>query len=347
MKKMIFIELVHHHECLENPYLEFKNKWYQTKAILGEFVFNKIKSFSQYKEEFYVLKQPNRKNLSSINFLNKIKYFFIEFIEINNNVKELKNIIIREKPEALYVNTIESPFLIPLIIYLLKVKNTKIYLTMHNTNRIKISIKKYILFDFLIVRLIKKAYRIILLWEYLKFKDNNIQNKVIYFNNRIIKKNNSEKFDKKTFVMSWNLDIKTKDYESVLKWFSIFIKNNSEFKDKIELILLWQINETVAYWINKYNLSNVVKTFNEYVWEHDMEKYMWGAHYAIISTYENSIYGKYKISWAFWDAVGFNVPILLSQHYSPEYKSENITRFNNKEFDKLLTQILKWKNKKW
>lgn len=343
MKKIIFIELLHHHECLENPYLIFKDKWYKTKAILGSFVFNKLQNILKYQEEFYILRQPVRSLFPRKNIFKKINYIAQEFYEIYKNTKSIIKIVHKEKPNFLYINTIESPFLIPLMLYLLKVKDIKIYLTIHNTSRIKVWFLKYFLFDFLIKLLIKKAYKIILLWEYLKFDDKNIQNKVIYFNNRIIQEKNINKFDKITFVMSGNLDCNNKDYESILKGFCLFLEWNNDFVDKVQLILLGQLNVTVGNWITQYNLSSIVKTFDHYIWEKDMAKYMWLSHYAIISTYKKSIYWKYKITWAFWDAVWFNLPIILSENYAPDYESDNIMRFKNSDFNKLLINICKWK----
>lgn len=341
MKKIIFIELLHHHECIENPYLYFKSKWYETKAILWEFVHKQIKNIRDFDNEFYTLDQPVRALFPRWNFFKKIKYILNEFREIYKNTKEIKKILEKEKTDYVYINTIESPFLIPLIIYLLWLKEIKIYTAIHNTNRLKVWFLKYFTFDFLIKKLIKKSYKIVLLWKYLKFKDKNIQNKVVYFNNRIIKEVKAEKFKKTTFVISWSLDTRTKDYKSVLKWFWKFLKENSSYKSKVQLVLLWQIKEDVSSWINEYNLKDIVKTFDHYVWEKDMEKYMWGAHYSIISTFKDSIYWKYKISWSFWDAVWFNVPIILSENYAPDYINKDIIRFKNSEFDKILNNILK------
>ena len=341
-KKIVFIELLHHHECLENPYLFFKNKWFETKAILWEFVFRQLKNMSKYEDEFYVLKQPRRRLFSSLNFFQKIIYVFLSFWEIYKNTKKIKNIIEKEKPETLYINTIESPFSIPLILYLLRLKGIKIYLTIHNVNRLKVNFFKYFLFDFLINLLIKKAYRVVLLWEYLKFEDKNIQTKVIYLNNRAQKHINTQKFKKKTFVISGSLDYKTKDLESIFKGFGNFLKDNRNYENKIQLILLGQMNNKVANWIKIYKLTKIVKTFNHYVWEKDMEKYMSWAHYVIISTYKESIYGRYKISGSFGDAIGFNLPIILSENYAPDYKSKNIIRFRNENLSSVLEKILKY-----
>ena len=339
MKKIIFIELLHHHECLENPYLIFKKKWYKTKAILWEFVAKKIKNISSFEEEFYVLNQPNRKLFSSFSFFWKIKYSISEFIEIYKNTKEIRKIISKEKPDYIYINTIESPFLVPLMIYLLWLKNIKMYLAIHNTNRLKVWFLKYFLYDFLIKRLINKSYKIILLWKYLNFSDSITQEKVIYLNNRIPQKEKISKFEKITFVMSWNLDFTVKDIETVLQWFWKVLNKNKNHRDKIQLVLLWQINNTVEKWIKEYKLDWLVKTFNEYVGEDDMEKYMWWAHYSIISTYKDSIYWKYKITWAFWDAVAFNLPIILSNNYAPDYENNNIIRFGN-NLDTILEKII-------
>lgn len=341
MKKIIFIELLHHHECIENPYLIYKKQWYETRAILGEFVFKKLKNINQYNDEFHVLNQPIRTQFNFLSFVWKILYFFREFFEISKNIKEIRSIVKNEKPDILYINTIESPFLIPLMIYLLRLKDMKLHLTIHNTNRLKVGFIKYFLFDFLIQKLIQKSKRIILLWEYLKFDDEDIQKKVMYINNRVPQKIiNRKKFEKLTFVMSWSLNYKQKDIETVLKWFSDFLLKNKKYEDNIQLVLLGQINPTVEKWIKTYNLTGIVKTFDHYVWEEDMNKYMWWAHYAIISVYKNSIYGKYKISWAYGDAVAFSVPILLSQYYAPEYKSSSVYRFNKQTLAQLLQDII-------
>ena len=145
------------------------------------------------------------------------------------------------------------------------------------------------------------------------------------------------------FLVVWI--IKQKSIENVLKGFRRLLENDILYQNKIQLILLGQINNKVQNWIHIYKLDKVVQTFDHYVGEEDMEKYMSRAHYAIISTYKNSIYGKYKISGAFWDAVWFDVPILLSHYYAPGYKNDNIIRFHNNALDKVLINIIKWKIK--
>lgn len=340
MKKIIFVELLHHHECFENPYLKFKDWWFETRAILWEYVAKQLKSLSKHKEEFFILKQSYRQLFSSLNWWGKIKYFFYEFWEIYNNIQQIKKIVATEKPDFLYLNTVESPFLVPLIWYLLQLKNVKLYLTIHNTNRLKVNFLKYFCFDFMIQKLINKSYRIVLLWEYLKFDNKETQAKVIYINNRKIKHTNVNKFDKISFVISWSLNYHNKDLESVFKWFSKFIKQHEDFKDKIQLVLLSKINKQVIEWIKEYQIMDITKTFETYISEDEMEKYLSKSHYAIISTYPESIYGTYTITGAFWDAVWFNLPILLSEHYAPGYNSNNIIRFQNHQLDKLLWEIL-------
>jgi len=340
MKKIIFIELLHHHECLENPYLKFKSEGFITQAIIWEFVAQKLEDTSLPQEELIILKQPIRKQFKWLNTIEKIKYIFFEFFEIYKNTKEVHKIITVEKPDSIYINTIESPFLVPLMIYLCRLKNTKIYLTVHNISRLKVHFLKYFLFDFLIKKLITKSYRVILLWEYLKFSNNKIQQKAIYFNNRRLQEVNKLKSKKISFVVSGNLDYKTKDIESILQGFWKLLKYNTNYKDEIQLILLWQLNNKVETWIKEYKLSSIIKTFDHYVWEKDMDRYFSQAHYAIISTYKNSIYGKYKISWAYGDARAYWVSILLSEHYAPDYIGENIIRFRNNSLDMVLTKIM-------
>ena len=203
MKRIIFIELLHHHECLENPYLTFKDKWYKTQAILWEFVAKQLKNIPQYKDEFFIVQQPRRKLFSSLHGFQKIKYVFYQFWEIYKNTQEIIQIVKKQKPDILYINTIESPFLIPFMLYLIRLENIKIYLTLHNTNRLKEGLLKYFLFDFLIKRLIQKADKIILLGEYLKFKDTNIQQKVMYINNRIQKKIRCREIQEENFCYFW------------------------------------------------------------------------------------------------------------------------------------------------
>lgn len=339
-EKIIFIELLHHHECLENPYTYFKEKEYSTKAILWEFVYERLWNGIIDDDECIILNQPRRKQFSSLWFFQKYTYVIGQFFENYKNIKKLQKIIQQEKPESIYINTIESPFLVPLMIYLLRLKDIKLYLTIHNTDRLKVHFIKYFLFDFLIQKLIKKAYKIILLWEYLRFDDTDIQRKVLYFNNRVKRQWDNKKSKKISFVMSWHLNTAQKDIESVLKAFWKLLIDSPSYEENIELVLLWQINSRVENWINIYKLTNVVHTFNHYVWEKDMDTYMSSAHYAIISTYKDSVYGKYKISWSYWDAIAYGVPIILSEYYAPWYESTDIIRFRNDDLSKTLLNIL-------
>ena len=170
--------------------------------------------------------------------------------------------------------------------------------------------------------------------------DTGLQKKVMYINNRIEKKIDVKKFEKTSSVVSGSLDYKNKDIESILKWFSRLLQKDKKYEDQINLILLWQINDKVENWIDRYKLTNIVTTFDHYVGEKDMETYMSRSHYAIISSYPDSIYGKYKISGAFGDAIWFNLPVILSENYAPDYKSENVIRFKNDSLDALLETLI-------
>jgi hypothetical protein len=130
---------------------------------LGDFVYNRCENISKYDNEIIILSQPGRKQFKNISKVKKIGYVVSQFFEMYKNTQKIKNIIKKEKPDYLYINTIESPFLIPLMIYLLFFNNVKFYLTIHNTNRLKVHFLKYFSFDFLIKKLILKSHKIILL----------------------------------------------------------------------------------------------------------------------------------------------------------------------------------------
>ena len=339
MKKIIFIELFHHHECLENPFLHYKKKNYKTKLILGDFLKNKIKNINKYKDDFYILKQPNRKNFKDISKIKLFSYIIKQFFEMYKNIKIINKIMEKEKPNFLYINTIESPFAIPLLLYLLKLKNIKIITTIHNTNRLKIGFLKYFSFDFLIKKLIKKSYKIVLLGKYLKFENKKTQKKVIYFNNRLIIKKKMKKFKKITFVLTGNLNQKEKDFEIIFKNFNLLKKKN--LKKDFQLIILTKINNEILNLIKKYKIEKICKIYEKFVDEKEFEKVMLKSHYLILSTKENSPYGKYTISGSFGDAIGFNLPILLCENYSTHFKDKNIIRFKKNNLDKILWNLLK------
>ncbi len=338
--KVILIELFHHHECIEYQIDYYEKKKYQVKIIFGEYIFNKIKNNEKYKDKCYIINQPNREDLKKIQRYKLLMYIISQFNSYIKNINLIKNIINKEKPDILHISTVESPFAIPLILFLLKIENTKINLVIHNTNRLKISIIKYIGFDFLINKLIKKANNIILLGEYLKFENLNIQKKVIYFNNRLILYKKSEKFEKKTFVISGNLNTNEKNIENILKEFKILLEKNVHLKDKIELVILTKISKEITEMINKYKIKHIVKTYNTFVSEKEFETVMLKSHYLIISVYENSIYGKYKISGSFGDGIGFNLPILLNEHYAPDFKNKSIIRYKNNGLNLILKKLM-------
>ena len=340
-KKIIFIELFHHHECIENPFLYYKKNNYEVKLLIGEFVYKNLINIKKYEKDFILINQPKRTLFKNLDFFEKIKYIFEEFIENIRIIKRIRKIIKKEKPNFLYIGTIETPFSIPLIIYLLLLRKIKIITTIHNTNRLKISFLKYMWFDFLIKLLIKKSYKIVLLGKYLKFKNKEIQKKVIYFNNRLNIQKSTKKFKKKTFIVSGNLNLKEKDLESIFIGFSKLLKRNKNIQNKIQLVLLSKINNELINLIKKYKIENITKVFDSFVSEKVFENYMLKSHYSIISTYKNSIYGKYKISGSFGDAVGFNLKILLCEEYAPNFLDKKIIRFKKEKLNIILGEILK------
>jgi hypothetical protein len=336
MKKLFIVELFHHHECIENPYQYYKKNNFDVKIITTAFVGSNLIKIPQ--EDIHILKKSNRVKFNSLNIFQKIPYIFKQFFNNITLLKEINTLIKKEKPEYLHITTVETPFAIPLLIYLQFVK-TPLILTLHNTNRLKVGFKKYIWFDFLIKFIIKKAKKIVLLAKYLKLKPE-YQHKVIYLNNRPITTKTKQKFPKTTFVITGGLNIAEKDNELIFKHFSPLLQKNPKLQFKTQLILLSKVNPEVIKLIKKYKLEKITRMYSEFVEEKEFEKVMLQSHYVILSTKENGIYGKYKISGSYGDAVGFNLPILINEHFAPQYKDKKVIRFNDDNLHEVLKKLI-------
>ena len=335
-KKLFIIELFHHHECIENPYQFHTKKGYDVKIITTSFVGSNLIQIPQ--NDIYIVKNSSRVKFNSLKSSQKIPYTIKEFYNNIKIIKEIHRLIKKENPEYLHINTVETPFAIPLLIYLQFVK-TPLILTLHNTNRLKVGFKKYIWFDFLIKLIIKKAKKIVLLAKYLKL-NSKYQHKVIYLNNRPITTKTKTKFPKTTFVITGGLNIAEKDNELIFKHFSILLQKNQKLQSKTQLILLSKITPEMTKLIKKYNLEKITRMYSAFVEEKEFEKVMLQSHYVILSTKENGIYGKYKISGSFGDAVGFKLPILINEHFAPQYKDKNVIRFTDDNLHKVLKKLI-------
>lgn len=337
-KKILIVEILHHHECLENVINYFKNKNYSTNVLVGSFIYNKI----DFKNKInFILEQPSRTFLNENNIFKKIIYILKQFKEFYKNTKQIKKIIKKNNFKEICINTIESPFMIFFIFYLLFSK-IKINIIIHKLNKICLNKIDFFIYGFLVKILLFRCRKLFLLGRYLSFFNEKLQKKVVYINNRLLKKfEKFEKFEKISFVLIGKIQEKIKDYKTVFENFSKLLKLNPIFKNKIKLIILTKLNnKNILKDICYYNLEKIIKIYKKFIPENKFEKTLLKSHYSIISVYRNSIYGKYTISGSYGDSVAFNLPILLSDNYAPSFKDKNIIRFNERNLYKVLKNVI-------
>ncbi len=324
--KIIIIELLYHHECLSYPHKYFSEKDYDVKIILGEYVFDKTQQ--DFKVD-YILPQQFRKKWLTKRGIFKVIYFFKEFNEICKNIKMLKYILKNEKPECLYINTIDNPFLVPLWFYLLSDLTTKKIYVVHRTD-LKYGENRSILRTFLnqiIYTLFEKAHALVFLAEYLDIPY--IRTKKLYFNNRILEKNNEKKYDAITFVIPGVMNLKQRDYKTIFAAFKKLLDNKLISESEIRIKLLTKNTKELDGIIADFTLTNVVDTYDSYISEEMYGKIMKKSHLCILPTYRNSNYGKYKISGAWGDAIAFEIPIMIPDWYAEDYVfGKNVIRYN-------------------
>ncbi len=347
-KKVAFLELLHHHECVELPYLALqKSENFDVRMIIGEFVFNNLKKIPD-SEDICVIKQKFRQEWVSQNGLTKIASIPIEFSEISMNVIEAIKIIKKEKPDFLYVNTIISPYLLPLIIWLSVIKHIKVIYVLHSTDilfkgiHVDNKIKKYT--GLILNHLFRAASGFVMLGEYIRVPDKYQHIPRIVINNRpLAASRTSSKGNVIKFVVSGSVDPKLRDYESVFRGFSNLLMKNEHYRDKVQLVILSKLDNrnVILTMIERYELTAITKHYDQFVSEQEFDTQMGSSHFSIIPTYAGSEYGDYKISGAFGDAVAYGHPILLSEHYAKDYDfGPNIIRFGSTNLDEVLLDIL-------
>lgn len=337
--KIIIMELLYHHECLGYPHKYFVEKGCDVKVILGEYVFDKLDQ--DFKVD-YILPQKFRKKWLSKGGISKLVYFFKEFNEIYKNIQLIKHILKNEKPDYLYINTIDNPFLIPLWFYLLFDLTTKKIYVVHRTD-LKYGENRSIIKTFLnqiIYTLFKKAHALVFLAEYLDIPY--IHSKKLYFNNRTIEKNNEKKYDDITFVIPGVMNLKERDYKTIFATFKELLDKKLVLETEIRIKLLTKNTKDLEDIMNNYGLMNVVDTYDLYVPEELYKKIMKKSHLCILPTYKNSNYGKYKISGAWGDAIAFGIPILIPDWYAENHNfGENVIRYNETNIAEKIIEFIK------
>lgn len=333
--KSLVVELFHHHEVIPRTVDFYQKRGYEVKVVLGSFVYERSKTDAKC----IVLPQPNRKQYTSLNTWKKPIYALREFIETTKNVRELEKIILREKPKIVHINTVETPFAIPLLLMLLRLKTITFNLTIHSTNRLRVDFKKYMWFDFLIKKSIESASQVFLLGPYLKFDAPQIQEKTVYLiEKRTIKKKSLH--GKIVFILTGNLNRKEKDITLVLQAFSSLIKEHPELKKEVRLEILTKIDSQTENEVEELGIQDITITHKSFVDQRVFDKSLRTADYLILSTKQGSIYGSYKISGSHTDALAHGIPIIASKGYAAQYKGEEIVhRFDKDDLVEVLRSV--------
>ena len=364
-KKIIIFEILYHHECLKLPYKIFKSMNYETKLFIGKSVVEKLDKNTFQKKDIKVVRQFFYKNLWG-KALDKIRNFkiynifnliFIFLVFILIKIEILINTIRffihvrKEKPDYIYINTIDSLFSWTLLVGLLFIRKDKIFYTIHSTNILEKNNSKYkienlinSLQKIILKKLFEKARAFIILANYLNFKFEN--KSIIKLTNRMIEKNNEKKFKKTTFCIIGAGKIKFKNFENIFQNFNKYLKLKNINKN-FQIIINGKCEKEILDLIEKYKLTKYIKFYEAYVSDKLLINNIKKSHYVIIPTYKNSRYGKYAISGGFGDAIAFNIPLIIPKHYVKNHKFENyVFRYEENNFYKDLKTLINLNNYK-
>lgn len=350
-KKIILIELLHHHEVLPSAYQFFLKKWFDCKIVLWEYLLDKvqIEKINLICQQPYRIKRLNKWLFSLKKFFFNIKLFFNTFKEIKQNTEQIINYINKENPDYIYFNTTNNIFMFPFLNFLLKSKlqNKCIYM-IHSTdldciqaNNIIEKWYKKVMYRKLNILYIN-SNSLIVLGNYL-YIPNFLKKKDIHcINNRVLKKNNLSKFNKITFVIPWKVDYSRRDYDYVFESLSKLLKERPEIKNKVELILLWKCDiQIMERKLKTYKIDSLVKLYDRFISEEEFEKTIMRSHFVTIPVRKNLNYGKYKISGLFGDAVSYGLPIIIPDSYAKWFDfGKGIIKYDD-NLDRVFEDVLK------
>lgn len=341
MKKVLLIELVHHHECLEASIRYMQQKSDVVIPVVGESVYRKLPA-GALPENTIVLKQPSR-----IEWLDQNKpispyTLYKNLAEINRNIDSIKKIIRTEKPQGIFVNTLRSIYLGGLCKLIRNLRGCEVAGIMHNTDLRSYTIKSMTKNGFVnwnLKRTFKKFDTIVLLGDYLEKCSALADKEYDVINNRPPKENNRPKFGPKTFVIPGATNEKLRDYDTIFNAISKLKKTGVVSAGNTQVFLLSKLtSDSVARMVIKYEIKDIVTTFDSFIEDSRYKEIFMKSHYCIIPTYKKSEYGKYKISGGYGEATAWGIEVIIPEWFG----KKNIAghRYNKKTIDTLLKKLI-------
>jgi len=343
---------LYHHDFIEQLFNIYKN-YYETHLYIGEFVNSYIDISGK---NIHLIPQPIRVQKFKLKGIKHLLFQILDFFEFLKNSIKLIIYVKKEKPDIIHFNTLENPFMLPLLNLILFTYKGKIAVTLQETQLWGANKNKFNLYDHLLYQIYKIPFRLLskkisyflILGEYIKIPK--ILKKKTYFvlNNRQIElQNYNYKYiaDRVIFTITGRIETKLKNYQLVFKAFNNLLTDNPQLKKSVKLMLLGRVKERVIYdMIKQYNLTESTILFNEFIDDKTFKDLLMKTDFIIIPTYRDSPYGSTKISGSFGDAVSFGIPFLLPNYYAESFTfPENIIRFHEKSLEKTLIDCIKIK----
>jgi hypothetical protein len=361
-KKIVIFEVLYHSECLKLPYKIFKKMNFKVKIFVGNSVYKNLKSNGFENKDLKIINLKLydilwKKTLKKIRIFKiyQLPLILLNFflIQIDMFLASLKFFIYlkKEKPDYIYINTLDNIFSWFLIFGLIFIKKKKVIYTIHSTNILQKNNSKYLIekiinnFQIFFLKIIfKNSKGFVILGDYLDF---NFKDKpLIKITNRCIEKNNETKFNRVTFCINGHGKGDIKNFKNIFENFSKYLKLKSS-NENFQIIINGSCEKNVINLIKKYNLNKFVVYYEKYIDESILVKNIKKSHYIIIPTYKNSRYGKYSISGGFGDAIAFKIPVILPSHYSNKLKNEKyIFKYEENFLYKDLKKLIDLKNYK-
>ncbi len=331
-KKILILEnFTHYRNCAET--YKLLNDQFDVRVLIP-------------KKSYQYLKFFKIKKLQTYYFSNYFIYIYLlfvswnyDFIVISNppeypdKIKKFRNII------SFLINYIT--FLIFCLFYkhkiILQIRNIKSFFPEINKNSLLSKLRYF--YIILLKRFTFETLAISREFEKL-IKSNKLKNKLythVYINHHY-KNKKSNKIQKKIGILG-TVDDRRKNYKVL---FNSLLKLKNK---KIEIIFLGKI---VNFDKSKYKDLNI-KTFNKFVPFHQFFKVGKTCKFLISNLIDKNVYGKFKSSGTFGDAIFLNKPLIVPEFSDPlkEFKDFTFYYKNSQTLKKIISSFLKMRKIKF
>ena len=335
MKKVFIFEILHHHECIELPFLACKeSQEIHPKLFISSFVNDRLSQpFTSGQDVTIYDSQFRSRHIQS-----QEKGMLVRTYLYMRNLLELARMqvsfiahVFKEKPDVVYINTPHSPSMFFIHLYIIFHWRPQVVSVIHWASMRGINKATFPIY----ARSDVHAF----VAPYVKYKNPYLAGKPrIDITNRPIKHSpESAPQEPFLFLLAGKYEPERKDYVTIAESFA---RLDKDVRAQVKLVFLSRENTHMKELVERFGLEDIAVMYGSYISDSAYTNIFSSGFFSFITS-KDGFYGTVRMSGAYGDSLAYGVPMFVSDTYAPTYKMSGCVRYNKDTLTSLVTQYVK------